>query len=78
MGGIIEEIKQQLGGEWTLDRSDNFDEALKEMGECILHHLQILFALSNTFLFYVLATLYVFFNLSPTQALVVAYKEDDI
>jgi hypothetical protein len=30
----LEEIKLQLGGKWKLDRSENFDEFLKELGEC--------------------------------------------
>lgn len=28
----LEEIKEQLGGKWKLDRSENFDEFLKELG----------------------------------------------
>ncbi len=32
---IVDEIKQQLGGKWALERSDNFEEALKEMGETL-------------------------------------------
>lgn len=28
----LEEIKSQLGGKWKLDRSENFDEFLKELG----------------------------------------------
>jgi len=31
--GVADEIQTQLVGNWTLDRSDNFEEALKEMGE---------------------------------------------
>ena len=29
----LEEIKSQLGGKWKLDRSENFDEFLKELGK---------------------------------------------
>ncbi|XP_052072546.1 sodium/calcium exchanger regulatory protein 1-like [Mytilus californianus] len=28
----LEEIKSELGGKWKLDRSENFDEFLKELG----------------------------------------------
>lgn len=29
----LEDIKDKLGGKWTLDRTENFDEALQEMGK---------------------------------------------
>ena len=29
----LDEIKEQLGGKWKLDRSENFDEFLKELGK---------------------------------------------
>lgn len=32
----LEEIKLQLGGKWKLDRSENFDEFLKELGKCFI------------------------------------------
>jgi len=32
MGGNGNEILKQLGGKWRLDRAENFDAALKEMG----------------------------------------------
>lgn len=32
MGGL-EEIQEQLVGNWLLDRTENFDEALEAMGE---------------------------------------------
>ncbi|KAL3858256.1 hypothetical protein ACJMK2_012853 [Sinanodonta woodiana] len=32
----LAEIKAQLGGNWKLDRSENFEEALKEMGMNLL------------------------------------------
>lgn len=33
MGGVYEEIKSKIGGKWELDRSENFEEALEEMGK---------------------------------------------
>ena len=29
---IEKDISVKIGGKWALDRSENFDEALKEMG----------------------------------------------
>lgn len=29
----LDEIKSELGGKWKLDRSENFDDFLKELGE---------------------------------------------
>lgn len=31
----LEEIQSQLGGKWKLDRSENFDEFLKELGKSL-------------------------------------------
>lgn len=33
MGSDQNEIKEKLAGIWVLDRTDNFDEALKAMGK---------------------------------------------
>ena len=33
MEEIEKEIDEQIGGKWVLDRSENFDDALKEMGK---------------------------------------------
>jgi hypothetical protein len=33
MGSELDEIKDKLSGSWMLDRSENFEEALQEMGE---------------------------------------------
>lgn len=33
MCSAIEDIRKQLAGRWLLDRTENFDEALEEMGE---------------------------------------------
>jgi hypothetical protein len=33
MGSELDEIKDKLSGSWVLDRSENFEEALQEMGE---------------------------------------------
>jgi len=37
MSEILGEICQAIGGTWVLDRSDKFDEALKEMGKTIIY-----------------------------------------
>jgi hypothetical protein len=34
-GMALEEIKSQLCGKWKLDRSENFDEFLKELGKSL-------------------------------------------
>jgi len=34
--GVVDEIQSQLVGKWALDRSENFEDAMKEMGNCIL------------------------------------------
>lgn len=45
----LEEIKSQLCGKWKLDRSENFDEFLKELGKflfmffVLLKYILILF-----------------------------------
>jgi len=37
MSEILVEICQEIGGMWVLDRSDKFDEALKEMGKTFIY-----------------------------------------
>jgi hypothetical protein len=33
MGSNLDEINEKLSGLWVLDRTENFEEALQEMGE---------------------------------------------
>ena len=41
MGSILDDIKQKLSGAWVLDRTENFEQALQEMGEHIfLYHIE--------------------------------------
>jgi len=39
MGDVIEEIQAQIGGAWILDRTENFEEALEEMGRTDLQFI---------------------------------------
>lgn len=38
MEAELQVIKDKLGGCWTLDRSENFEEALAAMGELVLNY----------------------------------------
>ena len=38
MGSELDEIKENLSGAWVLDRTENFEEALQEMGEQIIYY----------------------------------------
>ena len=42
----LEEIQSKLGGKWKLDRSENFDEFLKELGMYIYYVISLSLSLS--------------------------------
>lgn len=39
----LQEIQSQICGKWKLDRSENFDEFLKELGKTFLTRVSILY-----------------------------------
>lgn len=45
------DVQTQIGGKWKLERSENFDEFLKEIGElCFIYYYFLLLSLFHIYL----------------------------